>query len=136
MPIRLLSFISDFEQALAADDPSPNDGSWSCERHANYHLGLARLVLKVRTGTDAPQSRGAVLIQSFRLADGSQCIKATLSWTGSDVDDVHSVYDLPSLNWKSEARRLAALWQAGPPPAARVESLPESASESSLAATG
>jgi len=134
MPIRLLSFLNDFEQALAADDPSPDDGSWYCERNANYHLGLARLTLRVRHGSESSKPRGAVLVQSYKLADGSQCLKATLSWAGADAPAAYSVYDQPTTSWKSEARRMSAVWRAGPPPAARVETLTEG--EPALAATG
>ena len=47
MHSRLLSFISDFERALLADDPSPDEGTWQNERAVNYRTGLARVQLVV-----------------------------------------------------------------------------------------
>ena len=45
MHSRLLSFLSDFERALLADDPSPDEGKWQNERAVNYRSGLARVQL-------------------------------------------------------------------------------------------
>lgn len=124
MPTRLLSFLSDLEHALAADDPSPSDGAWENKRSVNYHLGLARLLLGVRLpegGKNEP--RGSILLQSYQLADGSPCLKAALSWAGTDRNVVRSIFSRPDVDWTREARKIAAEWMAGPP--AKVEATAE-----------
>ena len=115
MHSRLLSFISDFERALLADDPSPDDGTWQNERAVNYRTGLARVQLVVRLPDGQRKARGTVLVQGFRLADGVGCLKAQLSWTGTETTANHSIFSKPGCNWKSEARKLAANWMAGVP---------------------
>lgn len=114
MHSRLLSFLSDIERSLAADDPSPEDGSWESSRSVNYHLGLARLTLAVRTA-DGLKPRGSILLQGYQLADGTPCLKAALSWSGSESGAVHAIFSKPDINWTSEARKVAAEWMAGPP---------------------
>jgi len=121
MHSRLLSFLSDFERALLADDPSPDDGTWQASRTVNYRNGLARLELSVRMPDGANKPRGGVLLQSYTLADGSACLKAHLSWAGSTATAVHSIFTKPGNDWKSQARRLAAQWMAGAPPATTPE---------------
>lgn len=111
---RLLSFLTDFERSLADDDPAPDDGTWETSRMVNYHLGLARLDLQVRVG-ELPSSRGQVLVQGYQLADGTPCLKATLSWTGTERTTEHAIYAKPDVNWTSEARKIAAQWMAGAP---------------------
>lgn len=115
MHSRLLSFLSDFERSLQADDPSPEDGTWQASRAVNYRSGLARLQLSVRLPDQATKPRGSVLLQSYKLADGSACLKAQLAWAGSEPTVLHSIFAKPGCDWKSEARRLAAKWMAGPP---------------------
>ena len=114
MHTRMLSFLSDVERALAADDPAPDDGSWESSRTVNYHLGLARLTLAVRSAAGVTP-RGTVLLQGYQLADGTPCLKAALSWHGSDCTNTRSIYHKPDINWTSEARKVAAEWMAGPP---------------------
>jgi hypothetical protein len=115
---RLLCFLSDVEQSLVADDPAPDNGTWKAQRTVNYHLALARLVLHVQHGDQDVRPRGVLNLQAFTLADGTSCLKAALSWTGSPDESVHSIYTKPGLNWQTEARRVAAVWLAGPPAAA------------------
>lgn len=115
MHSRLLSFLSDFERALLADDPSPDEGTWQNERAVNYRTGLARVQLGVRLPDGRRQVRGSVLLQGFRLADGAACLKALISWNGSDATAAHAIFSKPGCDWKSEARRLASNWMAGPP---------------------
>ena len=117
MHYRLISFLSDFERALMADDPSPDDGTWQTSRTVNYRNGLARLQLSVRLPDGANKPRGSVLLQSYNLADGSACLKAHLTWSGSEMNSIHSIFTKPGNDWKTEARRLAAQWMAGPPAA-------------------
>lgn len=114
MHSRLLSFLSDFERALQADDPAPDDGSWETTRTVNYHLGLARLTLAVKSAAGLTP-RGSILLQAYQLADGTPCLKAAMSWHGSENSGVRAIYSKPDLNWTSEARKVAAEWMAGPP---------------------
>lgn len=115
MHSRLLSFLSDFERSLQADDPSPDDGSWQTSRAVNYRSGLARLQLNVRMPDQSTKPRGFVVLQSYNLADGAACLKAQLSWAGTEPTVLHSIFAKPGCDWKTEARRLAAKWMAGPP---------------------
>jgi hypothetical protein len=115
MHSRLLSFLADFERALLADDPSPDEGTWQTSRTVNYHNGLARLQLSVQMPDRSVKPRGSVLVQGYRLADGTACLKAHLGWAGSDASVIQSVFSKPGSDWKSEARRLAAHWMGGPP---------------------
>jgi hypothetical protein len=115
MHSRLLSFLSDFERSLLADDPSPDDGSWQTSRTVNYRSGLARLQLSVRLPDQTTKSRGSILLQSYSLADGTPCLKAHLGWTGTELTTAHAMFSKPGNDWKSEARRLAAQWMAGAP---------------------
>jgi hypothetical protein len=125
MHTRLLSFLTDIENSLAADDPSPSDGTWAPARTINYHLGLARLSLGVRLADGRTEARGAVLLQSYQLADGTPCLKAALSWTAATGTIVRAIYAKPDVSWKSEARKVAAEWLAGPPAAAAGTEAPE-----------
>jgi hypothetical protein len=117
---RLLCFLSDVERALAADDPAPNDGQWDNHRTVNYSLDLARLSLSARLGDETRLPRGIINLQGFTLADGTACLKAALTWSGSTAESVQSIYTKPGLNWTSEARRVAAIWLGGPPAVAPV----------------
>ncbi|HYC71883.1 MAG TPA: hypothetical protein VEB66_11790 [Opitutaceae bacterium] len=125
MHTRLLSFLSDLERAIAADDPAPDGGAWDANRTVNYQLGLARLALAVRAAGGPRALRGAVLVQSFLLADGTPCLKARFSWRSTEATVTHAIYAKPDTDWVREARRLAAEWLAGPPATAPVASLPE-----------
>ncbi|MGH7996792.1 MAG: hypothetical protein ACREFX_10610 [Opitutaceae bacterium] len=111
--MRLLSFLTEIERALQADDPSPLGGSWESARSVNYHQGLARLTLGARKSGEAPVPLGAILIQEFRLADGSICLKSRLGWAGAAEGESHAIYESPETLWSTEARRVASLWQAG-----------------------
>ena len=115
MHSRLLSFLSNFERALLADDPSPDDGVWETARTVNYQSGLARLMLAVKVAGRPSQPRGAALLQGYKLADGAACLKLHFSWAGTETTAVHAIFAKPGCDWKSEARRLAAEWMAGPP---------------------
>jgi hypothetical protein len=131
---RLLSFLSDIERALAADDPSPEGGAWLNHRTVNYQLGLARLSLAATTPEGGRQPRGAILLQCFKLADGTPCLKAQFSWAGSASTSTHALYAKPGTNWLTESRQLAALWLAGPPAPSAAASVEDEA-ETPLAAT-
>jgi hypothetical protein len=113
---RLLSFLTDFQNALLADDPAPADGgTWECGRMVNYQLGLARLTLAVCLPSAGREERGIVTLQSYALADGTPCLKAMLGWTGLEESRGLSIYAKPDVDWRREARQAAAEWMAGPP---------------------
>ena len=86
----------------------------------NFHHGLARLTLKPRTAELGIAAGGSIFLQSFSLADGSLCLKASLGWSGSEALPVLAVYSTPTLNWKVEASRIATAWLAGPPAQATI----------------
>jgi len=113
---RLLSFLTDFQNALLADDPAPADGgTWECGRLVNYQLGLARLTLAVCPPSGGREDRGTVMLQSYALADGTPCLKALLGWAGREDTRGLSIYAKPDVDWRREARQAAAEWMAGPP---------------------
>jgi len=114
MATRLLAFLSDIERALSVEQPLPSGGSWDNSRSVNYELGVARLAIASKRG-DESTSSGTVLLQSFRLADGTISLKATLNWEGSQAASVHSIFAKPALEWSTEARRIASAWRSGPP---------------------
>ena len=110
--MRLLSFLTEIEKALSAESPAIDGGAWETIRMVNFHHGLARLTLTPRAGNEFPA--GAIFLQGFSLADGSQCLKANLSWKGSESLPVLAVYSTPQLNWKLEASRISSTWLEGP----------------------
>lgn len=111
--MRLLSFLTDIERAIRLETNADDTSVWDSSRIVNFKTGLARLTLAVRDAkSEMPQ--GAILVQHFALANGSFCLKANLSWVGSESCPVMSVYDTPTLNWKLEAARIASAWLAGP----------------------
>ena len=112
LAMRLLSFLTEIENALLAESPARDGGAWETTRMVNFHHGLARLTLTPRPGNEFPA--GAVFLQAFSLADGSQCLKASLNWKGSASFPVLAVYSTPKLNWKLEAARIASAWLEGP----------------------
>jgi len=111
--MRLLSFLADIERALIAESPAVEGGAWESQRMVSFHHGLARLTLSPHQGVESPG--GSIFLQSFSLADGSLCLKASLNWKGSEAVQVVPVYSTPSLNWKLEASRIASTWLQGPP---------------------
>jgi len=118
--MRLLSFLSDIEKALIAESPVVDGGAWESTRMVNFYQGMARLSLTPRAAADLPFPPGSIFLQSFVLADGSMCLKANLTWKGSDAFPIISVYSTPTLNWKLEASRIAMAWLEGPPALATV----------------
>jgi len=115
--MRLLSFLSDIERSLLAESPAVDGGAWRTTRMINFQQGLARLTLEPSPGVELPTGSGGIFLQSFSLADGSLCLKASLSWKDSEVQPVMSVYSTPTMNWKLEASRIASAWLEGPPAA-------------------
>jgi hypothetical protein len=108
----LLSFLNDIEQALIQQSASSGH-AWDTSRMVNYLHGLARLTMTPAAGSNPAQVRGAIFIQSFELADGSHCSKASLNWPGIDSFPVLAVYAKPGTDWKAEAARIAGAWLAG-----------------------
>jgi len=125
MQSRLLTFLSDFERTLLTEDPNPDNGTWQNHRTVNYGSGLARIQLNVLTVDKTIKPRGGVLLQGYALADGTPCLKASLSWAGAESPSVFAIFPKPGKDWKGEARRLAAEWMAGPPSADQAMENPE-----------
>jgi hypothetical protein len=115
MATRLLSFLDDIEKALIGQSAASGQ-TWATSRMVNYHHGLARLTMTPSTGSNPTQLRGAIFIQSFELADGSQCSKASFNWQGIEALPVLAVYATPGTDWKVEAARIAGVWLAGGAP--------------------
>ena len=112
--MRLLSFLTDIERAIRLETNADETSVWDTTRIVNFKTGLARLTLAARDEkSEMPQ--GTILVQHFALANGSFCLKASLTWVGSESSPVVSVYDTPNLNWKHEAVRISNAWLAGPP---------------------
>lgn len=122
--MRLLSFLTDIEQALGS---TAGNGTWDVSRMVNYHQGLARMVLAEHSASGQLRPRGSVFLQSFTLADGSFCLKATLGWHGSDEAPVISIYGKPRLDWRAEAQSIASAWLSGPSVALKTDRLVASA---------
>jgi len=112
--MRLLSFLSDIERAVRLEANAGEGEVWDSARIVNFPAGLARLTL-VAKDPDGGMPQGTVLVQHFRLANGSFCLKASLSWLGAKNTSILAVYEIPTLNWKLEAGRIASAWLAGPP---------------------
>ena len=112
--MRLLSFLTDIERAIRLETNADETSIWDTARIVNFKTGLARLSLVLRD-TDSGLPQGTVLVQHFALANGSFCLKASLSWDGHQANSIVSVYDTPLLNWKLEAVRIATAWLAGAP---------------------
>lgn len=117
--MRLLSFLTDVERAIRLETNADEDTIWESTRIVNFKTGLGRLTLTLRD-SDSGLPAGAVLLQYFALANGSFCLKATLTWEGTNAGTMLSVYETPTLNWKLEASRVASAWLAGPPAVATV----------------
>src|SRR5262249_50617510 len=112
--MRLLSFLTEIEKALVAESPVIDGGAWESTRMVNFHQQLARVALTARPGNDLPVTGGSIFLQSFALADGSLCLKANLTWQGSNAPTTLAVYSTPGVNWKLEASRIASIWLEGP----------------------
>lgn len=112
--MRLLSFLSEIERALLAESPVVDGGAWECTRMVNFHAHLARLSLTARPSAELPITGGTIFLQSFALADGSLCLKATLNWRDSEAQPVIPVYAIPTLNWKLAASGIATTFLEGP----------------------
>jgi len=113
MPRRLLSFLTDIEHALLASEPSPRKGAWQNLRTVNFQGGLARLTLGSADSSAALEPMGAVVLQSYTLADGTLCLKAFLSWSGSQTESVQAIYSRPETDWPAQAKRIAEAWLSG-----------------------
>ncbi len=131
--MRLLSFLTEIEQALLLEANATDSSPWGTSRMVNFHNGLARLTLTCEADLGLP--RGVILVQRYCLADGSFCLKAQLQWQGSGTGRTLSVYEVPTLNWKLEASRIATEWLAGPP-AEALTATGAGEEYSRLAATG
>ncbi len=113
MSNRLLTLLTQIERAVIANDPSPEGGAWDTLRLVNFHQGLARLTLSIRSVTGATSIQGIVLLQNFTLADGTECVKANLNWQGIEKSALYSIYSKPLLDWNREAAQIGAQWLEG-----------------------
>lgn len=113
MATRLLSFLTDIEKSLLAELGMLEGPPWETHRTVSYHKGLARMTLTQRSPREAT-IKGTIYLQSFVLADGSQCLKASLHWADSEESQVIAVYAKPQVNWRTEAASIAAAWISGP----------------------
>jgi len=138
MAIRLSSFLASVERRFSANDPILKGGSWETNRTLNYNSGLARLSLGVRPGLDSAEPLGAILVQAFDLADGSTCLKVSLSWAGREdaPDCARSIFEKATIDWSAEASQIAATWLAGPPAKAEIAKLRIAEPAEALAAVG
>lgn len=112
--MRLLSFLTDIERAIRLEANAGDTEVWNSARIVNFPAGLARLTLLAKEA-DSGMPSGTVVVQHFRLANGSFCLKASLNWQNSENAQILSVYEIPTLNWKLEAGRIASAWLSGPP---------------------
>lgn len=121
MSNRLLTLLTEIERAIIANDSSPDGGVWDTLRLINFHQGLARLTLSVRSALGVTAGRGIILLQHFVLADGTQCVKANLSWKNVEQSSVYAIYSKPSLDWHREAGQIAVQWLDGALAAAEAQ---------------
>ncbi len=115
--MQLFSFLTEIGESLIKQSVSDMGPTWDITRMVNYHHGLGRMTLTPPAGADASQMRGTIFLQTYKLADGSLCLKANLSWFGSEQFVALTVFSKPSLKWRTETARIASTWLAGPPPA-------------------
>jgi len=124
MSTRLLSFLTSIEHALSQETGTAPVVKWSSQRSVNFKDGLARVILTPPADAADPSLGGAILLYSFLLSDGSLTLKAVLSWDRSPATVRVSLHAKPTVDWKAEARQIAAAWLAGPPAAATIEAGP------------
>ena len=138
MSNRLLTLLTRIERAVVANDPNPEGGNWDTLRLVNFHQGLARLTMSIRSAGGVTSSQGVILLQDFTLADGTQCVKASLSWEGVEKNTVYSIYSKPTLDWNREAAQIGAQWQDGHMAALETKALAASHNPDSplMSATG
>jgi hypothetical protein len=77
------------------------------------------------------------LLQGFALADGSLCMKANLTWQGTENSAMYAIYAKPKIDWRLEASQIADKWLDGLLAVTEAHHLQESPQETTLAtATG
>ncbi|MFO1450520.1 MAG: hypothetical protein U1F61_20340 [Opitutaceae bacterium] len=104
MAPRLLSLLSKIETALI--EQGATIVARPMQRSVSYHKGLARLAFA---------DGGAIALQSFTLADGQICVKAALSWAGTEGSVIHAIYPhSDSHDWSASAEGVALAWMSGP----------------------
>ena len=117
LAMQLLSFLSEIGDALIKQSISDMGPTWDITRIVNYHQGLGRMTLTPPAGADETQMRGVIFLQIYHLADGSLCLKANLSWQGSEQFSTITVFSKPGLKWRTATSQIASTWLAGPPTA-------------------
>jgi len=113
--MRLLSFLSEIENALSSGTVNPGESKWTAARMVNFHQKLARLTLKPTSSSDNELPSGEIFVQTFSLANDAVCLKASLNWDHSVASPVISVYSNSLTNWQQEASQIAAKWREGAP---------------------
>lgn len=112
--MQLLTFLTEIGEALTKQSVADMGPTWDLSRMVNYHHGLGRMTLIPPAGADASQARGAIFLQTYNLADGSLCLKATLNWHGTEQISTITVFAKPGLDWRSATKQIASAWLAGP----------------------
>lgn len=126
--MQILSLLTEIGESLIKQSVSDMGPTWDISRMVNYHHGLGRMTLTPPAGAEATQMRGTIFLQTYRLTDGSVCLKANCSWQGCDHSLPITVYSKPGLKWRAEAAKIATAWLSGPPaPNVTVAQLGESA---------
>jgi hypothetical protein len=112
--VHLLSFFSSVERTLVAESGAAGGGKWKSQRMLDFQHGFGRLTLTPRPDCVSDKRSGAIFVQAFSLANGSLCLKASLTWNGSEALSVITVYPTTTSSWRAEASRIATAWLAGP----------------------
>lgn len=135
--MRLLSFLSAVEHAITSETAAPTQrAAWETTRMVSFQRGVARLTLDVHPGSRSAIPGGAIFLQAFALADGSSCLKASLTWRGSDAFPSVSIYATPTIDWETEAQRVASAWLEGPSGVVSSPSIAELADPQLIANVG
>jgi hypothetical protein len=113
MSNRLLSLLTEIERVLISEHSPADGGKWDTLRLMNFNQGLARLTISVQSAQRITAARGIILLQHFTLADDTQCLKANLSWNGTEKTSSYAVYSKPSVDWNREAAQIAGKWIDG-----------------------
>ncbi|MBX7121609.1 MAG: hypothetical protein K1X42_05715 [Opitutaceae bacterium] len=102
MAPRLLSILSQVQNALIEQGVA--GAQHPIQRSVSYHKGLARMML---------EAGGSISLQTYSLADGQTCVKASLMLPGRTDAVIHSIYPRgPTHDWRASAEGIALAWVA------------------------
>lgn len=114
--MRLLSFISEIEKAIAAESPMVDGGAWKTIRTINFAKGIAKVDITALSSDMLAHTGGSILVQAFALADGTPCLKVRIDWReGIGAPAEFSVFSTPVSNMKLDASRIGSRFVEGPP---------------------